>query len=337
MTPDPAAGAPLLSTQVGRPSRPLRAGLVLGLLALLGAGVGLVARPKSPAPAAPLDLSTVPLAPGCTRPTHVNTIGMRLMQIPKGSFVMGLRGEESAEPLHPVTLTRDFYLGATEVTQAQFEAVMGRNPSHFDQAGPRAPVECVNLVDAQEFCRRLSEREGRTYRLPTEAEWEYAARAGASGPQDLPPRGSGVDPHDPATDAVAWYCGNSGVEYDGADRSSRWEGKHAHSKAGTHPVGQKKPNAWGLYDMLGNVGEWCADFWGDYPEAPQTDPCCPGGPCIRTEHYGTARKTVVRGGTYENHAIRCLPGQRSSCMGWLRLPITGFRVVMESTPAPQAK
>jgi formylglycine-generating enzyme required for sulfatase activity len=172
-----------------------------------------------------------------------NSIGMELKLIPSGTFTMG-----ENDDAHEVTLTKPFMLGIHEVTQTQHERVMGINPSKF--RGADNPVDRVSWEDAVEFCRKLSElpaerAAGRVYRLPTEAEWEYACRAGKTTDYSF-----GTD--DSELVDYAWFGGNSG------DR--------------THPVGGKKPNAWGLYDMHGNVWEWCQDRYGYYPSGTVTDP-----------------------------------------------------------------
>jgi formylglycine-generating enzyme required for sulfatase activity len=165
-------------------------------------------------------------------------VTMKLIRIRPGKFMMGAEKNP-----HEVTLTKRFYMGVTEVTQAQFEAVMGTNPS--GNKGPTNPVDGVSWDDAVLFCRRLSEKTGKTLRLPAEAEWEYACRAGSK------TRFSFGDSEGALGD-YAWHKGNTG-------------GK-------TQPVAQKKPNAWGLYDMHGNVAELCADRFGSYPTGPSTDP-----------------------------------------------------------------
>jgi len=190
-------------------------------------------------------------------------VTMKLVLIRPGKFMMGSPDSEQGRqgdegPQHEVVITKPFYMGVTEVTQAQYEAVMGTNPSKFK--GPTNPVDSVTWDEAVEFCRRLSEKTGKTVRLPTEAEWEYACRAGTK------TRFSFGD-SDSVLGDYAWYKSNSG-------------GK-------TNPVGQKKPNPWGLYDMHGNVWEWCADWYGDYPKGAVTDPQGPAA--------GTSR--VLRGGS----------------------------------------
>jgi formylglycine-generating enzyme required for sulfatase activity len=166
-----------------------------------------------------------------------NSLGMRFARIPGGTFQMGSNVMDGERPVHTVSVPT-FWIGVTEVTQAQWKAVMGNNPSYFQKAGPDAPVEQVSWDDVQAFVRKLNTLESdRRYRLPSEAEWEYACRAGTR-----------EDPYGPP-EAIAWVKENSGGT--------------------THPVGQKRPNAFGLFDMLGNVSEWTQDTWHpDYKGAP---------------------------------------------------------------------
>src|SRR5438105_3076714 len=169
-----------------------------------------------------------------------------MVLIKSGSFVLGK---------YPVKLTRDFWLGKYEVTQGEYAAVMGKNPSHFPGDTNR-PVEKLSYFDAVAYCSAVTKRErgagrlpsGYTYRLPTEAEWEYACRAGTTNFFSF---------GDAVTEAgqYAWTLENS--------------------ESTTHPVGQKRPNPWGLYDMHGNVWEWCSDWFADYPPMPLTDPLGP--------------------------------------------------------------
>ncbi len=218
-------------------------------------------------------------------PLEVRTrkTGVVFRLIPPGSFTMGSPLSESqrfnGEVQHPVTLTKAFYCGKFEVTQGQWEQVMGSNPSRFKNAGKNAPVENVSRDDCKAFIEKLCQMEGvpgRTYRFLTEAEWEYACRAGTqtalySGEIDI----LGVN-NAPALDPIAWYTGNSGVDYEGACDSSGWlEKQYDHKRAGTHPVGGKRPNGFGLYDMIGNVWTWCQDLFGDYPRSTVTDPSGP--------------------------------------------------------------
>jgi formylglycine-generating enzyme required for sulfatase activity len=199
------------------------------------------------------------------RPRHViPALNLEMIWINPGSFVMGsapeLKQHKAEGPQTHVTLTQGFWLGRTEVTQSQYEAVMKTNPSTFKNVGPDAPVERVSWIDAMKFCAVLTQQEreagrlpeGFAFTLPTEAQWEYACRAGTTGEYAGDP---GV---------TAWFNGNSG--------------------GSTHPVATKKPNAWGLYDMSGNVLEWCYDWYGDYPGGRVVDPTGP-----RHGHYRMAR------------------------------------------------
>jgi formylglycine-generating enzyme required for sulfatase activity len=286
-----------------------------------------------------------------------NSIGMKLALIPPGEFEMGSTPEEIAAeierakkikepqgyldkvpaegPRHHVKITKPFYLGIYQVTQAEYEKVMGTNPSAFTEKQvdastfkppldqkeieerekdvkkvlgkdtSRHPVETVNWNEATEFCRRLSampaERAaGRVYRLPTEAEWEYACRAGTTTRL--------YSGHDEAgLPDVAWFKKNAGGT--------------------THPVGEKKPNAWGLYDMSGNVEQWCSDWFGaDYYE--QSPPNDPGGPPARSTR-------VARGASWHYSSLQCRSAFRSCHGPVARYCNHGFRVVAEVEGTPK--
>ena len=217
-----------------------------------------------------------------------------LVYVSGGTFTMGATTEQSGEadsdesPTHSVTVS-SFYMGQTEVTQAQWKAVMGNNPSIFE--GDNLPVENVTYEDAQAFCRELSRLTGKTYRLPTEAEWEYAARGGNKS-QGCKYSGS----H--SIDRVAWYDDNSG-------------GK-------THAVATKQANELGLYDMSGNVWEWCSDWKGSYSSSSQTNP----------KGASSGQYRVNRGGSWGNDARGCRVSYRNYNTPSNRSSNLGFRVVL---------
>ena len=207
-----------------------------------------------------------------------------------GSFNMGSSdGEDYEKPVHQVTLS-DFSLGKYEVTQAQWQAVMGSNPSNFSGCD-QCPVETVSWDDVQDFISKLNQQAGKSYRLPTEAEWEYAAKGGNksraytySGSNDL--------------DSVAWYYDNS------SDK--------------THPVGQKLPNELDLYDMSGNVWEWCSDWYENYSS----------GAIVNPKGASSGQSRVLRGGSWISIAQYCRPSNRSGNLPDGRFYFLGFRLVL---------
>jgi formylglycine-generating enzyme required for sulfatase activity len=246
----------------------------------------------------PVSPGSEPNVPGGMGVT--NSIGMKLRLIPAGEFMMGSPATESGrsdnETQHRVTLTKPFYLGVTEVTQEQYQKVMVTNPSKVK--GPQNPVERVNWAEAVEFCGKLSampaeKTAGHVYRLPTEAEWEYACRSGT---------------------ATAYGFG------DDASRLGDYGWFEGNSDSRTHPVGEKKPNAWGLYDMHGNVWEWCQDRYGDYPSGSATDPTGATSDLYR----------VYRGGGWGNRARSCRSAYRSGNAPEDRDFLLGFRVLRSS-------
>ena len=225
-------------------------------------------------------------------------VEMEFVWIPPGTFMMGSPASEKGRgadegPVRKVTISKGFWMGKYEVTQEEWEAVMGNNPSHFK--GGRHPVETVSWNDATAFCRALSQKTGKAVRLPTEAEWEYACRAGTTTVYH-----SGDDEKDLAK--AGWDKGNSGGR--------------------THPVGKKEPNAWGLHDMHGNVWEWCADRDGKYPSGPVTDPT--------GANTGTCR--VFRGGSWCSYAFCCRAAFRNSYYPDGVYNSIGFRVARSSVP-----
>jgi len=236
-----------------------------------------------------------------------NSIGMKLVLIPKGTFMMGSpeteKGRQENETQHEVTISKDYYLGVYEVTQAQYETVMGKNPSHFQGAivgneNADLPVENVSWDDAVEFCKKLSDlpeekKAGRVYRLPTEAQWENACRAGSKTAYLF-------DDEEGLLPEYGWFSRNS---------SRR-----------THTVGLLEPNAWGLYDMHGNVWECCSDRYGDYPKGAVSDPSAPKVGSIR----------VFRGGSWRFEAAGCRSAARYGSAPSDRGDGLGFRVALSS-------
>ena len=216
-------------------------------------------------------------------------VTMDFVLIPAGEFMMGSPSGE-AERLHRVTLTRPYYLAATEVTQAQWRAVMGSNPSSF-KGSDRLPVECVSWEDATAFCRKV----GHGLRLPTEAEWEYACRAGTDSRYCFGDSHSGLG-------AYAWYGSNSDSQ--------------------THPVERKRPNAFGLYDMHGNVWEWCSDWFASgYSADGSRDPQGPG----------TGYGRVYRGGGWFYPSGGCRSADRSGSAPGIGGSYLGFRPALPSS------
>jgi formylglycine-generating enzyme required for sulfatase activity len=269
-----------------------------------------------------------------------NTLSMKLVLISRGKFRMGSSDDDKEadsdeKPQHKVEISRPFFLAAHKTTQAQFEKVLGRNPSWFSATGSgkdkvegldttRFPVEMVSFFDAIEFCNKLSEKEDRRpcyrlmgierdsdgiksaevevlsdgtgYRLPTEAEWEYCAQAGMTTRYSFGDAATSLGDY-------AWFTGNSGGR--------------------THPVGEKKPNGWGLYDMGGLACEWCEDVWHSvYTGAPSDGSAWRSG--------GEQGPRVVRGGSWYHGARVCRPAYRGGCAPGSRNYYLGFRVVLVS-------
>ena len=240
-----------------------------------------------------------------------NSIGMKLVLIPKGTFMMGSPESEEIrkkdETQHQVTISKDYCLSVTEVTQGQYEKVMGTNPSYFRIGRIRGsssnhPVEQVSWEDAVEFCKKLSglpeeKKAGRVYRLPTEAEWEYACRAGSRTAYSFGESSKSLGDY-------AWFDVNSQ----------------------THPVGEKKTNAWGLCDMYGNVWEWCSDWYGEYPKGAVSDP--------RGPKEGSRR--VVRGGGWFYEAADCRSANRVGLDPSRHSFYFGFRLALSPSGIPKS-
>ncbi len=223
----------------------------------------------------------------------VNGVSFNMIAISGGTFNMGSNESDDEKPIHSVTFS-DFSIGKTEVTQAQWVAIMGSNPSYFK--GDNLPVEQVSWDDIQVFISKLNSKTGKSYRLPTEAEWEFAAGGG------IGQKWSGTN-NESSLGNYAWYGSNSGSK--------------------THPVGTKQPNSLGLCDMSGNVWEWCSDWYGSdyYANSPQTNPKGPSS--------GSGR--VLRGGSWNGSASNCRVSDRGSNRPDLRNYInSGFRLVRVS-------
>jgi formylglycine-generating enzyme required for sulfatase activity len=243
-----------------------------------------------------------------------NSVGMKFVLIPVGTFPMGSSELESAyrlneTPQHEITITQAFYIAVTLVTQAQYQRVMGQNPSRFHAGvggSAEHPVERVSWDDAADFCRRLSEvpeerQAGRHYRLPTEAEWEYACRAGTSTP----------------------FCFGKSLAAAQANFNTDFpfgEGDKGRPTGKTTSVSHYPANNFGLYDVHGNLWEWCADWYDGqyYRHSTRRDPVGPS----------SGRFRVVRGGSWRNHAATCRAAYRNALVPNNRDPYTGFRVAI---------
>ncbi len=228
--------------------------------------------------------------------------GIKFVYISPGTFKMGSPKAESGrydnEIQHQVTLTQGFYMQITEVTQGQWRSLMGNNPSFFNGCGDDCPVEQVSWSDVQQFIWRLNQLEGgKKYRLPTEAEWEYACRAGSATAFASGEITALECDNDSNLADVAWFCGNSAKTI--------------------HPVALKKPNAWGLYDMHGNVSELCQDWYGEYPPDLVSDP---EGPASGIDHS-------VRGGGWDSYARHCRTACRGAISSGQKIFDVGFRIV----------
>jgi len=221
-------------------------------------------------------------------------IQLEMIAIPAGSFMMGGTDNDDEKPPHQVKLNV-FHIGKYPVTQEQYQAVMGNNPSHFKKGG-KYPVEQVSWDDAQAFCQKLSKMTGKTYRLPSEAQWEYACRAGTQ---------------------TRYYFG------DNENQLKEYAWYDANSNSQTQLVGQKKPNKWGLYDMLGNVWEWCEDDWhSNYNGAP-TD----GRAWIDNDNRSQSSYRIIRGGSWLEGSRGCSCFWRNSSFPARRNSFIGFRLV----------
>jgi formylglycine-generating enzyme required for sulfatase activity len=246
--------------------------------------------------------------------TITNSIGMEMVLIKHGKFILrsqktelgnGGKHIEDESLQHEVRISRDFYMGQTEVTQGQWKAIMGTEPwkgKEHVKEGENYPASYVSWFQAGEFCKKLSkqeEKQGRKYRLPTEAEWEYACRAGSKTAYSFGESSKSLGNY-------AWFNGNSNGQ--------------------THPVGEKKANAWGLYDMHGNVWEWCSDWYGAYPNGAVSDPVGP--------RKGSFR--VLRGGCWIVEAPFCQSALRRCNFPSGSGSYYGFRVALSSSEIPKS-
>ena len=232
-------------------------------------------------------------------PMFTNSLGMQFVLIPAGTFTMGSspyeqgRGDYEA-PRQRVTISQPFYMQTTEVTQGQWKQIMGENRSYFKDCGDRCPVESISWEDAQEFINRLNMLEKTNkYQLPTEAQWEYACRAGST-TAFAGGEITRTECQDPVLDKMAWYCRQT-----------------------TQPAALKEPNDWGLYDMHGNVWEWCRDGYRDYDPNPVVDPFGPP----------SSRLRINRGGSWYDSASYCRSAQRNWAKPTYYNNYIGFRVI----------
>lgn len=233
-----------------------------------------------------------------------NPFGMEFVYIEPGTFMMGSPedepGRDNNETQHQVTLTQGYYMQTTPVTQGQWEVVMGINPSYYSNCGSDCPVEHLSWNDAQEFIRKLNRQEGKDlYRLPTEAQWEYSARAGTTTP---------------------FYFGRC-LYTDQANYNGKYplpDCPQGEYREKTTPVKMFQANAWGLYDMHGNVWEWVADGYGTYPSSAVIDPTGPA----------SVNDRVLRGGGYQDFASYCRSASRFYSYLGDRSKHDGFRLVL---------
>jgi len=302
---DPILGAKTPDlTSVERPLPVAIGGGVVGIVALVGIVIWCLGGTATPLPDVASVKSTLTPAQLAIGDPIENSIGMVLVPIPAGEFTMGSPESEEHrdddETQHRVTLTKSFHLSRTEVTQGQWEAVMEIAPwkgAYGVIEGDDYPATFVSWDAAVEFCRKLSEKEGVEYRLPTEVEWEYACRAGTT------------------TEYSSGFCESEMGEY-------AWYDKNAGQvdEEYAHIVGQKKPNPWGLYDMHGNVAEWCQEYYGKYPSGSVANP---RGPSSRSGR-------VDRGGSWSGIARYCRSAHRDWSPPWYRRSYLGFRVLRSS-------
>ncbi len=268
-------------------------------------------------------INTLSILPSFGRQSFVNKSGIKFVKIQSGSFMMGSPSSEMGrkwdEQIHKVIITRSFYMSVTEVTQTQWFQIMKFNPSAFKECGGNCPVESVSWTECRKFIKRLNKIErSNKYRLPTEAEWEYACRAGtqtAFANGDITVLQCDIDPN---LNRIGWYCGNTGFT------------KPIIYGLSPKPVGYKNPNAWGLYDMHGNVNEWCLDscktrslfrtgvVTNTYNEKTITNPLSKKGP-----------NRIFRGGSWNTSTKYSRSANRGSFMPTAKRSYLGFRIIKE--------
>ncbi|MFM8477735.1 MAG: formylglycine-generating enzyme family protein [Planctomycetaceae bacterium] len=277
--------------------------LLLSVALSVGCGGTVVAQQGESQPGSPAKERTPAAATGGQPKAVVNSIGIKLLLIPAGTFTQGSpageKDRDNDETQHQVTLSKPFYMGRTEVTQGQWKKVMGTEPwkgKDYVQEGDDYPAVYVSWGDAVAFCKKLSAKEGKTYRLPTEAEWEYACRGGTK-------TAFSFGNHEADLGKYAWFDGNA------------WDINEKYA----HRVAQKLPNPFGLHDIASNVWEWCSDWYDDYPSTPLRDPHGPDSGSFR----------VLRGGSWHSGpgGVRC--ARRSSSTPENRYFDVGFRSVLE--------
>ena len=292
-------------------------------------GQGVAVPPPNPATPSikPVVTSSEEAHAGTRKVLQIKGVEYAFRWCPAGEFMMGSpeseEGRYDDETQHRVTLTRGFWLLEMPVTQAMWKSVTGNNPSYFK--GDELPVEQVSWNDCYEFIRQLNALNitpsGYRFSLPTEAQWEYACRAGTTTSTYGGEMKILGECNAPVLDSITWYAGNSSVGYTGSNSydTKNWKKKqYPGGFAGTREVGQKKPNAWGLYDILGNVWEWCLDLYGAYPSGSVTDPVGPSN--------GSHR--VLRGGGWCSYASICRSASRYSKEPADRYIFIGFRLAI---------
>ncbi len=256
------------------------------------------------APKTTVELSTSLPLPQLPLKTFTNTMGMEFVFIPPGDFIMGSPLSEYErrpdEVRHLVKFAKGYYIQTTETTQGQWKKIMGKNPSHYDKCGDNCPVETVSWDDIQEFLNKLNVLEGsKKYRLPTEAEWEYACRAGTRTP---------------------FSCGRC-LSTDHANYNGEYPYKGCPDGKDRNkiiPVASLSPNPWGIYDMHGNVWEWCHDWMGPYSSRPVVDPVGPS----------TGEKRIYRGGSQNDKAEYSRSAFRGQFKPHRRSGSLGFRLAI---------